>query len=303
MKKKNQNKADKKEKRKNFRKSLKRWVVDILFIALGAFSYSLAINMFTAPNDIAPGGIGGLATVINHVIGGTIGIGVLFALINIPLVIAGFIKLGRMLMVRTLIAVVFVSIGTDVLKPYFPVYEGDRILAALFGGLLIGTGLGLVYYREGTTGGTDIINKLIQKAKPHLSLGAITMATDAVIVLISILVYGNIESGLYAVVAIFVGSKVIDAILYGTLQGKLVLIFSSEPEKIGSAIINDLARGATMLNGTGVYSGNNKNVICCAVHKNEYVKLKRKVREIDPSAFIVTAVASEILGEGFHSND
>lgn len=303
MKKKNQNKADKKEKRKNFRKSLKRWVVDILFIALGAFSYSLAINMFTAPNDIAPGGIGGLATVINHVIGGTIGIGVLFALINIPLVIAGFIKLGRMLMVRTLIAVVFVSIGTDVLKPYFPVYEGDRILAALFGGLLIGTGLGLVYYREGTTGGTDIINKLIQKAKPHLSLGAITMATDAVIVLISILVYGNIESGLYAVVAIFVGSKVIDAILYGTLQGKLVLIFSSEPEKIGSAIINDLARGATMLNGTGVYSGNNKNVICCAVHKNEYVKLKRKVREIDPSAFIITAVASEILGEGFHSND
>lgn len=303
MKKKNQNKADKKEKRKNFRKSLKRWVVDILFIALGAFSYSLAINMFTAPNGIAPGGIGGLATVINHVIGGTIGIGVLFALINIPLVIAGFIKLGRMLMVRTLIAVVFVSIGTDVLKPYFPVYEGDRILAALFGGLLIGTGLGLVYYREGTTGGTDIINKLIQKAKPHLSLGAITMATDAVIVLISILVYGNIESGLYAVVAIFVGSKVIDAILYGTLQGKLVLIFSSEPEKIGSAIINDLARGATMLNGTGVYSGNNKNVICCAVHKNEYVKLKRKVREIDPSAFIITAVASEILGEGFHSND
>lgn len=303
MKKKKQNNADKKEKRKSFAKSLKRWVVDILFIALGAFSYSLAINMFTAPNDIAPGGMGGLATVINHVTGGAIGIGVLFALINIPLVIAGFIKLGRMLMVRTLIAVAFVSIGTDVLKPYFPVYEGDRILAALFGGLLIGTGLGLVYYREGTTGGTDIINKLIQKAKPHLSLGAITMATDAVIVLISVLVYGNIESGLYAVVAIFVSSKVIDAILYGTLQGKLVLIFSSEPEKIGSAIINDLARGATMLNGTGVYSGNSKNVICCAVHKNEYVKLKRKVREIDPSAFIITAVASEVLGEGFHSND
>ncbi len=284
-------------------KKIKHFFVDILFIILGAFSYSLAINMFTSPNDIAPGGIGGLSTVINYLSGGTIGIGLLFAAINIPLVVAGFIKLGRMLMVRTIIAVALVSVGTDILKPYFPVYEGDRILAAVFGGLLIGAGLGLVYLRDGTTGGTDIINKLILRVKPHLSLGGITLITDAVVVLISMLVYGNIESGLYAIIAIFVSSKIIDIILYGTLEGKLVLIFSSKPDEIGAAIVNDLSRGATMLKGSGVYSGEDKKVICCAVHKNEYVKLKRKIKAIDPSAFIITALASEVLGEGFNENN
>ncbi len=296
-------KKKKTTEKKQTGKKLKRFFADIFFIILGAFSYSLAINMFTSPNDIAPGGIGGLSTVINYLSGGTIGIGLLFAVINIPLVIAGFIKLGRMLMVRTILAVALVSVGTDILKPYFPVYEGDRILAAVFGGLLIGAGLGLVYLRDGTTGGTDIINKLILKAKPHLSLGGITLITDAVVVLISMFVYGNIESGLYAIIAIFVSSKIIDIILYGTLEGKLVLIFSSKPDEIGAAIVNDLSRGATMLKGSGVYSGEDKKVICCAVHKNEYVKLKRKIKAIDPSAFIITALASEVLGEGFNENN
>lgn len=296
-------KKKKTTEKKQTGKKLKRFFADIFFIILGAFSYSLAINMFTSPNDIAPGGIGGLSTVINYLSGGTIGIGLLFAAINIPLVIAGFIKLGRMLMVRTIIAVALVSVGTDILKPYFPVYEGDRILAAVFGGLLIGAGLGLVYLRDGTTGGTDIINKLILKAKPHLSLGAVTLITDAVVVLISMFVYGNIESGLYAIIAIFVSSKIIDIILYGTLEGKLVLIFSSKPDEIGAAIVNDLSRGATMLKGSGVYSGEDKKVICCAVHKNEYVKLKRKIKAIDPTAFIITALASEVLGEGFNENN
>lgn len=296
-------KKKKTTEKKQTGKKLKRFFADIFFIILGAFSYSLAINMFTSPNDIAPGGIGGLSTVINYLSGGTIGIGLLFAVINIPLVIAGFIKLGRMLMVRTILAVALVSVGTDILKPYFPVYEGDRILAAVFGGLLIGAGLGLVYLRDGTTGGTDIINKLILRAKPHLSLGGITLITDAVVVLISMLVYGNIESGLYAIIAIFVSSKIIDIILYGTLEGKLVLIFSNKPDEIGAAIVNDLSRGATMLKGSGVYSGEDKKVICCAVHKNEYVKLKRKIKAIDPSAFIITALASEVLGEGFNENN
>ena len=296
-------KKKKTTEKKQTGKKLKRFFADIFFIILGAFSYSLAINMFTSPNDIAPGGIGGLSTVINYLSGGTIGIGLLFAVINIPLVIAGFIKLGRILMVRTILAVALVSVGTDILKPYFPVYEGDRILAAVFGGLLIGAGLGLVYLRDGTTGGTDIINKLILRAKPHLSLGGITLITDAVVVLISMLVYGNIESGLYAIIAIFVSSKIIDIILYGTLEGKLVLIFSNKPDEIGAAIVNDLSRGATMLKGSGVYSGEDKKVICCAVHKNEYVKLKRKIKAIDPSAFIITALASEVLGEGFNENN
>ncbi len=284
------------------KRSLK-WLLDIPLIILGAAVYSAGINCFTAPNDIAPGGVGGLATVISYLSGHKIGIGLIFGIFNIPLVIAGFLKLGRPMMLRTLLAVVITTAFTDHLSVLFPTYVGDRILAAVFGGLLIGAGIGLVYLREGTTGGTDIINKLIQKAKPHLSLGFIMMITDAVVVVVSILVYGNLESGLYAIIAIFVSSKIIDMILYGGREGKAVLIFSEKSEEIGQAIINNISRGATFLKGEGVYTHNDKNVICCAVHKNEYVKLKRIVKEIDESAFIITATADEVMGKGFREID
>ena len=222
-----------------------------------------------------------------------------FGIINIPLIIAGFLRLGKALMARTVLAVAVTTLCTDVFSSLFPVYVGDRIIAAVFGGVLMGAGLGIVYNRDGTTGGTDIINKIIQKAKPHLSLGFIMMMTDAVVVLVSILAFGNLESGLYAIIAIFVSSRLMDYILYGGREGKAVLIFSENAEEIGKAITTSISRGATYLKGEGVYTGADKNVICCAVPKNEYAKLKRIVREYDPKAFIITATADEVLGEGF----
>lgn len=291
-----------KNNEKKPKKSLK-WLIDIPLIILGSVIYSAGINCFTAPNDIAPGGVGGIATVISFLSGHKIGIGLVFGLMNIPLIIAGFIKLGKPMMVKTFLAVVVATVCTDYLSTLFPAYVGDRILAAVFGGLLIGTGIGLVYTREGTTGGTDIINKLIQKAKPHLSLGFIMMITDAVVIVISIFAFGNLESGLYAIIAIFVSSKIMDMILYGGREGKAVLIFSDKSAEIGQEIIDSISRGATFLKGEGVYTHTDKNVICCAVHKNEYVKLKRIVKEIDERAFIITATADEVLGQGFREID
>lgn len=282
---------------------MKKRLTDVVLIILGAAVYAAGINCFTAPNDIAPGGVGGLSTVISYLSGGTLGIGLIFGVINIPLVIAGFLRLGKPLMLRTLIAVAVTSVCTDVLSGLFPAYEGDRMIAAVFGGVLIGSGLGVVYLRDGTTGGTDIINKLIQKAKPHLSLGTIMMITDAFVVIVSILVYGNLESGLYAIITIFVSSRIMDLLLYGGRGGKAILIFSEKADEIGEAIVGDISRGATYLKGTGVYSGTDKNVICCAVQKNEYAKLKRIVKEIDESTFIITATADEILGRGFREID
>lgn len=283
---------------------MKKRLTDVVLIILGAAVYAAGINCFTAPKGIAPGGVGGLSTVISYLSGGTLGIGLIFGVINIPLVIAGFLRLGKPLMLRTLIAVAVTSVCTDVLSGLFPAYEGDdRMIAAVFGGVLIGSGLGVVYLRDGTTGGTDIINKLIQKAKPHLSLGTIMMITDAFVVIVSILVYGNLESGLYAIITIFVSSRIMDLLLYGGRGGKAILIFSEKADEIGEAIVGDISRGATYLKGTGVYSGTDKNVICCAVQKNEYAKLKRIVKEIDESAFIITATADEILGRGFREID
>ncbi len=285
------------------KKKTKKWLIDIPLIILGALVYSAGINCFTAPNGIAPGGVGGLATVLSYLSGYRLSIGILFGIMNVPLVIAGFMKLGKPMMLRTLIAVLITTAATDFFSQFFPKYEGDRIIAAVFGGVFIGAGLGLVYLRDGTTGGTDIINKLIQKAKPYLSLGFIMMITDATVVIISILAFGNLESGLYAIIAIFVSSRVMDRLLYGGKEGKAILIFSEKSEEIGQAILSKTPRGATFLEGKGVYSGEDKNVICCAVHKNEYVKLKRLVHEIDPNAFIITATANEILGKGFQENN
>lgn len=292
MKKKNKEKKPKK-------KRSYKWLIDLPLIVLGAVIYSAGINCFTAPNDIAPGGISGLATVISYLTDHAVSIGLVFGIINIPLIISGFLSLGKALMAKTVLAVAVTTVCTDILSGLFPAYAGDRIIAAVFGGVLMGAGLGLVYSRDGTTGGTDIINKIIQKAKPHLSLGFIMMITDAVVVLVSILAFGNLESGLYAIIAIFVSSRLMDSILYGGREGKAVLIFSEKAEEIGKAITTSIARGATFLKGQGVYTGADKNVICCAVPKNEYVKLKRIVKEFDTKAFIITATADEVLGEGF----
>ena len=288
---------------KQKRKAVLRWVADILLIILGACSYSIGLHCFTAPNDIAPGGVGGISTIINETTG--LSIGLLYGLINVPLIIIGLIFLGKKTMIKTVIAVAVISFTTDFALDYInmPVYEnGDRLLAAIFGGIIFGFGMGLIYLREGTSGGTDIINKLINRKLPHFSLGAITLATDAVVVGASAFVYGNIESALYAVVAIFICGKVMDMILYGSFEGKMLLIFSDKYQEIAEYIIKTLDRGVTYLNGEGAYSGKQKNVICCAVHKNEYSKLKRAVKEVDPNAFIIITNAGEVLGDGFHEN-
>lgn len=284
------------------REKAAKWLADVLLLILGSALYAAGINCFTAPADIAPGGVGGLATVVSDLFGGAVSIGVIIGIFNIPLILAGFLRLGKALMLRTLIAVAAATLLTGGLSALFPAYTGDRMIAAVFGGVLIGAGLGVVYRRGGTTGGTDIVNKLIRQVKPHFSLGTIMMATDAFVVAVSMLVYGNLESGLYAIIAIFVSARVMDVILYGGREGKAILIFSEKAGEIGCAIVGKISRGATFLKGTGVYSGADRDVIFCAVQKNEYVKLKRLVREIDGDAFIVSVTSDEILGRGFRRN-
>lgn len=283
------------------RKAVLRWIVDLIIIFFGATVYSVGLHCFSVPNDIVAGGVGGVATLINAVSG--INVGILYGIINAPLIIVGFIFLGKKMMVKTFFAVAVMTVMTDYGLASAPVYEnGDRLLATVFAGIFFGAGLGVVYLREGTTGGTDIINKLINKKYPHFSLGAIMLGTDAVVIAASMLVYGNIEAGLYAIIAIFICSKVMDMLLYGSFEGKMLLIFSDKYHEISEYVMKSLNRGVTWLNATGAYSEKDKQVICCAVHKNEYSKIKRKVKEIDPHAFIIITNAGEVLGEGFHAN-
>lgn len=283
--------------RSNLKKDFLNWIIDILVIIVSAVVYSLAIHCFTAPAKIVPGGVTGISTIINELTG--ISIGLMYGLINIPLIIIGFIFLGKKLMIKTIISVALITVFTDYVLIYLPVYEGDMIISALFGGVLFGIGLGLIYLREGTSGGMDIINKIINKRIPHFSLGKITIMTDALVVASAMLVFKTIDVGLYAIITIFLCGKVIDLIIYGVYEGKMILIFSDEYQEISQLIIKDYGRGVTLLDGKGAYSGNEKHVICCAVHKNEYTKIKRMVKTIDPAAFIIITNAGEVLGEGF----
>ena len=303
---KNTEKTKKPEKVKKtpaeIRKEIWRWVVDIFLIIVGGIIYSAGLHCFSAPNEIAPGGVAGISTLINAATGG-MNIGILYGIINKPLIIIGFIFLGKKMMIKTLLSVAVVTFATDYGLAGVPIYEnGDKMLAAICAGVLFGVGLGVVYVREGTTGGTDIINKIINKKFPHISVGAAMMGTDAVIIGASMLVFKSFEAGLYALIAIFISSKVLDMILYGSFEGKMMLIFSDKYGEISEYIMTNLDRGITWLNGTGAYSKQSKQVICCAVHKSEYAKVKRKVKEIDSKAFIIITNAGEVLGEGFHAN-
>lgn len=282
-----------------FKKFL-RWVIDIVVIIVASSIYSLGVHSFTAPNEIAPGGVTGIVTILNYLFG--VPIGTMVSIVNIPLIIVGFIFLGKRIMIKTVISVAVFTLTTDYLFNSIPVYEGDMILASIFGGAFMGIGLGLVYMREATTGGMDIVNKLIQKAIPHVKLGQITFTTDVIVITIAIFAYGNFEAGLYAVISMFVLSRCIDSLIYGSNEAKMLMIISDEYEAISEKILKS-NRGVTIIKGTGAYSKTERNIIFCAVPKNEYFRIKRIVKTIDPKAFIIITSAGEVLGEGFASNN
>ena len=291
------------KKRSDRLQSAKRWALDTLIIIFGAGIYALGVHCFTAPNNIAPGGVTGIATIISYVTGARLG--TLISVINIPLLIAGFVLLNRKTMIKTLIGVASLSLMTDYVLKDIPVYIADNgggILASIFGGLLMGAGLGIVYAREGTTGGTDIINKIINRFKPEIKLGQISFLINAGVALSGYFVYKNLDVVLYAIVSVFVQSKVIDMLVYGGLEGKFLMIFSEKPQEIAERLLKQ-KRGVTLLKGEGAYSGEERQVVCIAVHKNEYVKVKRIVKETDPNAFVIITGASEVLGKGFQKLD
>lgn len=274
---------------------------DILFFIAGSCIYAVSVNAFTAPNHIAPGGITGVGTMLNFLFGWPIGM--LGLLLNLPIFAWAIIEIGYKLVGKTILATVFVSIAIDLIGKIIPHYTGDQMLAALFGGILEGCGLSLVFMRGGTTGGTDLVARLLGRRIRHLSMGKLMLGVDLCIVLVSAFVYESIESALYAVIAIFVSTRLIDAILYGTDTGtgKILFIMSLKNDEIAQDILTDMERGVTVLKSRGAYSGREGEVLLCAVSRYEVVKVKDIVRFHDKDAFMIVGDAGEISGEGFRT--
>lgn len=280
-------------------KRYRRLAADTICFLLGSVLYAVSVNVFTAPNSIAPGGVTGLATLVRALTGAPIG--VMTVIFNVPLFIWGIREMGWRLMIKSAVAVATTSLAIDLTANLFPHYQGDYMLVCIFGGVTAGAGLGLIFMRGGTTGGTDLAANLLTRRFRHLSLGRLILLIDLPIVLLSAFVYKSLESPLYALIVIFLTSKVVDTILYGTDAGtgKLLFIISKETDSIREAILYDLERGVTELRARGSYTGRDTNVLLVAVRRPEVYRTFDMIHAVDPDAFIIVSDASEITGEGF----
>ena len=280
-------------------KKVKNLLMDAVFFLAGSFLFAVSIDTFTAPNQIAAGGLTGVATILNHMFG--IPIGTANILMNVPLLIWAYVEMGYQIIIKTVVATIVSSAMIDVMVPYLPQYQGEPLITIVFGGCLAGLGLALILMRGGTTGGTELAANLLSLHIHGFSLGKFIMVIDLVIVLASAVVYQEYESPLYAILVIYITSKVIDAVLYGTDRGtgKVMFIISPKNKEIARRIMDDLERGVTELRSRGAYSGQEGTVLMCAVSRQEVHKIYDIIHEIDINAFIVVNEAGEITGLGF----
>ncbi len=281
---------------------IKTLLVDLLYDIAGGLLIGISVNFFTAPNHMAPGGVTGIATLVNYLT--DIPIGVMSFLINVPLMIIAFASLGKRFSVYTLKSMTILSLAVDFVALVMAQlslegYSGDPLLASLMGGVITGLGLALIFLRGSTTGGLDIIARLVKKKFPHMSVGRLLFMADACVLASSVVIYGNIESGLCGLVCIFANSRMLDTVLYGGDKGKSIMIVSEKAKEIAKAINSDVRRGVTLLSGQGAYSEQDRQIVLCAVRDNQYPAVKKVVQAIDPNAFIIVNTASEILGTGF----
>ena len=266
-------------------------------IILGSVIFALGFNLFLEPNSLNAGGISGLAMILVHLLDfGSVGL--ITFVVNLPLFILGGMKIGKKFLIGSLAGMLATSIALDVLV-VLPTPQVDPLLAALYGGRICGLGLGMVFSTGGSTGGSDIIVRVLKLRWANVPIGIINSVFDFTVAILTGLAFWDMSRTLYSGVAIFVTGRIIDAVVYRFDYSKVALIISDHHEDITRMINHDLDRGATYLHGEGSYSHQDKKVVLTVVKKQQIAELKRLVVEIDPNAFIVVQEAHQVLGEGF----
>lgn len=277
--------------------SVKELLLDNLFWIAGCGLYAAGVLIFAVPNGIAQSGVTGLAIIFNFLLHTPVGL--TYFVINIPLILGAWLALGWKFVAKTLWVTVILSVMLDAFSPFLPTYTGDKLLAALFCGAITGAGLALVFMRGATTGGTDILGRIFRKKWPHISMGRVILVSDAAIVAAAALVFKSVESALYAAIVIFVCSRVIDYVLYGTGNGKMLMVVTDHATEISKAVTTEMKRGVTILPVQGGYTGHHKSMLICAVRSSEVSKLNKIIKQFDDNPFIIVSEAGEIIGEGF----
>lgn len=286
------------EKKREAQKTIKQRALDYLIITAASFVYAAAVSLFVDPNNLAPGGVTGIAIILNRVV--PVETGTLIMIINIPIILLGMWKFGLRFIISTFYAIAMTSLFTNLLAPLGAATD-DILLAALAGSVMIAASIGIIFKRGATTGGTDIIIKCLRLRYPHLKTGRLFFLTDVVVVTISAFVFRNIDSALYAGIAVVITSLVMDVVLYGRDGAKLIYIISDYYDAITDRLLAELDIGVTHLSGEGAYSGKEKRIIMCVARKPLAPRVEEIVKEEDADAFMIVTSATEIFGEGYKS--
>lgn len=270
--------------------------IEILGVSVGVVLTALGLDMFLIPNKIAAGGVSGLATVAHYLL--QVPVGGTMLVLNIPLFLLGIYRLGLKFGFRSLYGTITLSLMVDALLPQLPVATRDPLLASIFGGVLVGLGLGLVFRHRGTTGGTDLAAAVL-RTYTGANVGQLLFLVDAVIVFLAGVAFNSWELAMYALITIFVTSWLIDLVQEGFSYTKAFFIISDSSQAIAVAVIKELDRGATALKARGVFTGADRDVLLVVVYRSEVTRLKDLVYRLDRKAFVILADVHEVLGEGF----
>ena len=279
------------------KKKMLEYTVMYIKIVLGSALYAMGFRFFLFPNDVVASGVVGISTIINYLTGFPVGI--MTILINIPLFAISGKQFGIKFIVSSGTAMLLSSVMMDVFATVDFAATHDPLLAAVYGGVIRGLGLGLIYSTTATAGGTDIIAKFLRRKYQYINFSTFILAMDIGIFLLFALLFGRLDSAMYSAICMFIASKVVDLVLYGAVNSKVCYVITDESAAVKDAIVNKLRRGVTYIHGEGAWSGQQKNIILCVIKRNQIVELKKLVKSIDERAFMIVSDSREVFGQGF----
>ena len=280
--------------------TLRDVLIDLVYTAVGTALVGFALSMFTVPNDIAPGGVSGLATALAYIT--PIRVSAWTLMMNIPLMIAAWRKLGPRAIFFTLIATLLLSFFIEIGDRFLPKYSSDTLVASLMGGVVSGLGMGMLFIRGISTGGTDLLALILKKLLPNLPTGTLLMFVDATVVVIATLIFRDFDVAIYSAITIYVCSKVIDTLTQGVDYAKVIYTVSSHGEEIARALNENTDRGSTLIPAFGGYTGESKQIVMTVTRRSVVAQTLRLIRQTDPKSFSFVMDSTEVHGEGFRAD-
>lgn len=281
--------------------SAKNFLIDVVFTIIGSALVGAALSVFVEPNDIAPGGVSGLAIALAYIT--PIRVSIWTLALNIPLLLCAWRILGKRSLIFTLISTVLLSVFIDLSAAFLPAYTNNPLLAACCGGVVTGLGIGMLFLRGISTGGTDLLALLLKRVFPNIPSGTLLMMIDAAVVAIAVLIFRDIEVALYSAITIFITSKIVDAMAQGVDYAKVIYVVTDRGDKVTEVLNTYTDRGSTIIPAIGGYTKDNKQVVITVTRRNVLSQTLRLIKQTDPAAFTFVMDSTEVHGEGFKLDD